>query len=180
MASSVFVPLLYYILSFAVTFLELQQSVNAFLPAGHWHGVAVVADCITAALSTSVVSSFGELQSRPALHRSAIALIAYGGGGAMSDFVGNGAVSAAQRTGNWFIFIMANHDSTQADQPELLSWSLGTKERLLPHCTTQFTNSWNNEPDAKVLYAENLEQLRGLKRQYDPSNAFRNNQNITC
>ena len=160
--------------------LELQQSVNSFLPTGHWHGVALVADCITPVLSSSIVSSFREAQSTTEMEGSAIALTAYGGGGAMSDFVGSGALSAAQRRGNWFIFIMGHLEPTraQADRADLPSWSLRTKEKLLPHCTTQFTNSWNNEPDASTLYAENLERLRELKHQYDPHNVFCSNQTV--
>ena len=161
-----------------VSFPELQRSVDVFLPVGHWHGIALVVDRITDSLTSSIAASFNDAQSTVGLERSAIALVAYGGGGALSDSIGNGSLPTAQRTGNWFVISMGHADPTKGAGSNLskglLHWSLSSKERLLPHCSAHFTNSWNDAPDASTLYGENLERLRALKRTVDPHNAFCN------
>ena len=114
----------------------------------------------------------------PGLEHTAIAFLTQGAGGAITDYLGNGAFSEQQRKGNWLVGMIGNYDPERVSRVKALEWANGVRDAMLPFCSTHYTNSSSDKPGSRVVFSSSLHRLRQVKQQYDPLNVFCNNHNV--
>ncbi|QGZ58606.1 FAD-binding oxidoreductase [Paraburkholderia acidiphila] len=100
-------------------------------------------------------------------------------GGAIARVAGS-ATAYAHRDANFDCFPVAIWDET-GDDAVNVQWVRSLWEALRPYsCGGVYANNLGDEGDERVkeAYGENYSRLASIKRQYDPDNFFRMNQNI--
>ena len=155
-----------------LTYLEQQSRMDAAYPRGQYHyWRSCFLDDLTDPVIDVLVDRASDLQAPPALE-----LIVEHLGGAIA--AGDGAF--AHRAANYDVLIAANW-SDPVDQDRCVAWARDTAAALEPHSRGGYANY---EPDAEGAYApgaygDRWTRLSAAKAQYDPTNVFRLNQNIT-
>ena len=100
----------------------------------------------------------------------------------MQDNEGRGAFSVEQRRGNIMLGTSGHWEPSEAggedNRKHAVAWVNKTREVVLPHCSTIYTNSVNGQSGQRATYGGSLDRLRQIKQQWDPSNVFCNNQNV--
>lgn len=145
---------------------------DAGYPRGEYHyWRSCFLDDLTDPVIDVLVDRASDLQAPPALE-----LIVEHLGGAIA--AGDGAF--AHRAANYDVLIAANW-SDPVDQDRCVAWARDTAAALEPHSRGGYANY---EPDAEGAYApgaygDRWTRLSAAKAQYDPTNVFRLNQNIT-
>ena len=162
----------------SVTYVELQCSMDPLTPSGFYYERSFIAQTAPPALAEANLQATQRATATPGLEHCVIAMLALGAGGAMTDFLGNGAFSEQQRKGNWFVGAIGNRDPARATRAQLLDWANAARADILPHCSTHYTNSVSGHAGARVIYSGSLGRLREVKQKYDPTNVFCNNQNV--
>ena len=158
------------------SYLSLQHAIDPFATPGHYYERAWVAQSTPLKLADRSL----ELLQRvpPGLEQSALVFHLYGVGGALTDHMDKGAFSGEQRKGNWFIVAMAHYNPDKCSKDTALKWANTARDIIVPYCSSAYTNSSNGQPGSRIIYAGSLDELRVIKQRYDPSNFFRNNQNV--
>ena len=161
-----------------VTYVELQCAMDAMTPPGHYYERAFISQSAPPALAEANLKAVARATATPGLERCVIPMLVLGAGGALTDHLGNGCFAEDQRKGNWFVAAIGHYDPARTSRAVCLEWANATKDAILPHCTTHYTNSSNNQPGSRVIFSNSLARLREVKQKYDPRNAFCNNQNV--
>jgi hypothetical protein len=161
----------------AESYLQLQHALDPHTKAGHYYERSFIADKASPALAQATLAAFQGSSKYPGV-KAVIAFLPLGGGGALTDFMGNGAFSDTQRKGNWYLGVIGSFDPTKGKREDLVAWANEARDAMLPHCTTHYTNSSNNQPGSRVVFSGSLDRLRQVKQTYDPDNVFCNNQNV--
>jgi berberine-like enzyme len=106
---------------------------------------------------------------------SALVVEYYGGA---AGRVGNEETAFPHRQAPWDIIAVAQW--TAADEtPKHRAWARGMVEALAPHATGgHILGALDADEAANSAFGPNLERLATIKKQYDPTNFFRVNQNI--
>jgi FAD/FMN-containing dehydrogenase len=100
-------------------------------------------------------------------------------GGAISR-VPDSQTAYAHRNANFDCFPIAIWDNAEEDTAHI-QWARGVWEAIRPYSTGGvYANNLGDEGDdrVKAAYGANYPRLAAIKRQYDPGNVFRANQNI--
>ena len=160
------------------TYLRLQSALDPFTPPGHYYERTLIAQSAPAGLADALITAAQQATATAGLEHSALVLIACGAGGAMTDFVGNGCFSEQQRRGNWIVGLIGQYEPQRITRAQALQWANGSRDALLPFCSTHYTNSSNGKPGSRVIFSASLERLRQVKQRYDPLNVFCNNHNV--
>lgn len=155
-----------------LTYIEQQSRMDAGYPPGEYHyWRSCFLDDLTDEVIDILVERASDIPAPPVLE-----LIVEQLGGAIAG--GDGAF--AHRDASFDVLIAANW-TDPADRDRCVAWARDTAAALEPHSRGGYANY---EPDAdgayvSGAYGERLTRLSAVKAQYDPSNVFRLNQNIT-
>ncbi len=155
-----------------LTYTEQQSRMDEGYPRGEYHyWRSCFLDDLTDQVIDVLVDRASDIQAPPALE-----LIVEHLGGAIA--AGDGAF--AHRDANYDVLIAANW-TDPTDQDRCVAWARDTAAALQPHSRGGYANY---EPDAEGAYArgaygDRWARLSAVKAQYDPTNVFRLNQNIT-
>ena len=128
-------------------------------------------------LSDEVVDTIVQHANRAGSPLSAVVIELYSGA---ASRIGRGDTAFAQRQGKFDIGIMAQWTDA-ADSDRHVAWTRSLFDALKPH-SSGFLLNFLDEEDAertvRAAFGDNYPRLREVKRQYDPTNFFRINQNI--
>lgn len=93
--------------------------------------------------------------------------------------IANADTAWAYRDARW-AQVIAGVDPDPAGAKTISDWARGYSDSLKPYAMSGgYSNFEMDEPDrVRGMYGENYDRLARIKRQYDPDNAFRVNQNI--
>lgn len=155
-----------------LTYIEQQSRMDAGYPPGEYHyWRSCFLDDLTDEVIDILVERASDIPAPPVLE-----LIVEQLGGAIAG--GDGAF--AHRDASFDVLIAANW-TDPADRDRCVAWARDTAAALEPHSRGGYANY---EPDAdgayvSGAYGKRLTRLSAVKAQYDPSNVFRLNQNIT-
>ena len=155
-----------------LTYIEQQSRMDAGYPPGeHHYWRSCFLDDLTDEVIDILAERASDIQGPPVLE-----LIVEQLGGAIA--AGDGAF--AHRAASFDVLIAANW-TDPADRDRCVAWARETATALEPHSRGGYANY---EPDAEGAYApraygDRLARLSAVKAQYDPTNVFRLNQNIT-
>jgi FAD/FMN-containing dehydrogenase len=155
-----------------LTYTEQQSRMDAGYPHGEYHyWRSCFLDDLTDEVIDILVERASNIQAPPVLE-----LIVEQLGGAIA--AGDGAF--AHRDASYDVLIAANW-TDPTDRDRCVAWARDTAAALEPHSRGGYANY---EPDAEGAYApgaygDRLARLSAVKAQYDPTNVFRLNQNIT-
>jgi hypothetical protein len=163
-------------LSATFPYTSLQQIFDPFFPSGtlryYWKSLYL------ARLDDEVINEIvGWIERRPSSMSmaSAVAL-----GGALGR-VDPGATAAGERSAPFLLEILANWAAPEETEPNV-TWARGffmARERFGSGKTNlNFPGLGEDQQFVRSAVGQNFERLTELKRQYDPANLFRLNQNI--
>jgi hypothetical protein len=158
--------------------LALQGALDVFTPPAYYYERALLTKTVSSSLSQAAVQYVQQASSTPGLEHSAVAFLTLGADGGMTDHIGNGAFSEDQRKGNWLVIVFARYEPERITRAKALQWANEIRDAMLPHCSTHYTNSSNDQPGSRVIFSSSLSRLRQIKQQYDPLNVFCNNHNV--
>jgi len=94
--------------------------------------------------------------------------------------VGRNDTAFSYRDSNW-AQVIVGVDPDPANNPKIISWSKEYWDALHPHSAGgAYVNMMMDEGEdrIKASYRDNYDRLAAIKREYDPTNFFRVNQNI--
>ena len=160
------------------TYLELQHAFAAFQAPGHHHDRAFFAMDFSQQLATACQQSHARLKDYPGMEKTTFLFLLSGVQSAIGDNAGKTAIGDNQRRGNVFVYVLSLSDADRVSRTQILEWCNNTREAILPHCSSSYTNSSNGQPGSEAVYGDNLPRLRQLKQKWDPTNLFCNNQNV--
>jgi FAD/FMN-containing dehydrogenase len=155
-----------------LTYIAQQSRMDAGYPSGEYHyWRSCFLDDLTDEVIDILVERASNISAPPALE-----LIVEQLGGEIA--AGDGAF--AHRDASFDVLIAANW-TDPADRDRCVAWARETAAALEPHSRGGYANY---EPDAEGAYVpraygDRLARLSAVKAQYDPTNVFRLNQNIT-
>ena len=165
----------------ADTYVKLQHMLDPVTVPGYYYERTFMAPGVGKDFATALDAAQQLLSGYPGLSHSAVSTLILGVDGAISDNSGRGAFSSQQRAGNVLVATIANWDPTvtgENGRAMAVEWANKTRELLLPHVSTVYTNSVSGSAGMHVTYAGSVDRLRRVKQQWDPKNIFCNNQNI--
>jgi FAD/FMN-containing dehydrogenase len=95
--------------------------------------------------------------------------------------IGQDATAVPHRAEGWNLFIPSVW-TDDADSEANIAWTRETFAALQPHFETRRWLNYLGDDEAddavRAAYGPNYEQLRDVKRRYDPQNVFHLNHNI--
>ena len=156
-------------------YLDHQKMFDPSFRHGCWY---YVRSCDVAALTDEVIGVVAEHGRRITSPLSSIALWQMGGAVAR---VPDDATAFSGRSAG-FTFNINGNTATADGFEEQRQWARDYWTALAPFHTGVYVNFLMEEGDSRVRQAygdDKYERLTALKRQYDPTNVFRLNQNIT-
>ncbi|MCH7230929.1 FAD-binding oxidoreductase [Glycomyces sp. L485] len=155
-------------------FLAHQMMFDASFPHGWWYYVRA---CDVAALDDGVIDIVVEHGERIASAISSVAIWQMGGAVARIE---DGATAFNGRKAGFTFNINGNSTSFEGFDAER-QWARDYWSALGPHHTSVYVNFLMDEGEDRVRQAygsDKYDRLKALKRQYDPTNFYRLNQNI--
>jgi hypothetical protein len=165
-------------MSARLSFVDLQQMFDPLFPAGrlryYWK-----ADHLDD-LSTTVVAAIDEGFERCPSPLSMVSVWALGG--AMAR-VGSHETAAGRRDAAFMVEVLANWQEPGEDERNV-AWARDVSaavQRVVPaRPNFNFPGvAEDTQPFVHAVFGRQYERLRAVKRQYDPINLFRLNQNVT-
>lgn len=158
----------------AKPYLEHQKSFDPSFKHGRWY---YVRSCDVDTLSDDVIDTMAEFGSRIESPITSIALWQMGGAIAR---VGENETAFHGRQAGFTFNINGNSETSDGFEAER-TWARTYWSALAPHHTSVYVNFLMEEGEERIRAAygeEKYDRLKALKRQYDPENVFRLNQNI--
>ncbi len=155
-------------------FLAHQMMFDASFPHGWWYYVRA---CDVAALDDDVIEIVAEHGRRIVSPISSVALWQMGGAVARVD--DDATAFNGRKAG--FTFNINGNTKTSDGFDEERRWARDYWSALGPHHTSVYVNFLMDEGEDRVRQAygpDKYDRLKALKREYDPTNFYRLNQNI--
>ena len=157
-----------------VPYLEIQSNGDSVFPRGRrYYWKAQFLKAIDDGAIDAVLSAYERSPSPSSL------LVFQHVGGAIARVIGS-ATAYPHRDANFDCFPVAIWDEAAEDAVNV-QWARGIWEALRPYSSGGvYANNLGDEGDERVkeAYGDNYSRLAAIKRQYDPDNFFRMNQNI--
>jgi hypothetical protein len=158
-----------------MTFVAHQATLDPGFPHGWWY---YIRSCNLAELNDEVIDTLAEHGLRIASPVTVFSI--YHLGGAIAR-VGEDETAFTGRDAGHLLNIIGITRTEQGFDSER-EWSRGLWSALEPHHQNVYVNFLMEEGEERIRQAygaEKYDRLRALKREYDPDNFFRLNQNIT-
>jgi FAD/FMN-containing dehydrogenase len=154
-------------------FLTHQSMFDASFPRGWWY---YFRSCDVAGLNDSIIDVMAEYGNQIASPITSVGLWQMGGAVAR---VGEDEAAFNGRTAGHTFNIGGNTESAAGFEEER-EWARSYWSALSPYHTSVYVNFLMDEGEDRIrqAYGEKYDQLKTLKRKYDPDNFFRLNQNI--
>jgi len=155
-------------------FVAHQQMFDPSFPPGWWYYVRA---CDVAALTDEVIDIVADYGTRISSPISSIAL--WQMGGAVSRVAEDATSFNGRQAG--FTFNINGNSLTADGFDEQRQWARDYWSALAPYHTSVYVNFLMEEGEERVRQAygaAKYDRLKALKREYDPTNLFRLNQNI--
>ena len=129
-------------------YLALQQVFALFQTPGHHHDRAFFALDFNQQLATACEQSYDQLAHYPGMEKTTFLFLVSGVQSAIGDNVGKTCIGDEQRRGNVFVYVLSHSDADKISRAKILEWCNKTRENIMPHCNTSYTNSSNGQVSA--------------------------------
>jgi FAD/FMN-containing dehydrogenase len=158
-----------------ISYVALQQLVDPLWEAGAAnYFTSAFLDGVPDAAVNTLVAAHG----RSALPPATCELHVHHLGGALSR-VGEDATAFARRRSPFLLNCVARSQDP-ADLPPIIEWARGSREKMLRFGSGQYVNFTGEAGAERTAYPPQIyARLARVKREYDPDNVFRFNQNIS-
>ena len=160
-----------------LTYNELQNMLLPMTQPGHWYERSVVLDVITSDVAELITDTY--INRPPSNMRMMMPCVALGGHSFAQEVdPESAAFNPKHRTASFWLVMLTPYDPHKFKQEEVAQWSDAFKAKLQPHVHSYFANTIMEGEQGRDLFGTHWERLRQLKREWDPTNFFRFNNNI--